>query len=164
MGNQINKILRSVAAETLEGLAFVFALPAESIDEIDYDSLIVANVTFVGVFSGTLIAIVSREILPGLAGNMLGVESEDAVSLDQQQDALKELLNVICGNLLPALAGDREIFHISVPGIIDRDEIASNTQGLALSGAARLELDEGYVNLFLYSQDKIPVSNGNESP
>ncbi|HNR12075.1 MAG TPA: chemotaxis protein CheX [Thermodesulfobacteriota bacterium] len=156
MGTDIGKILRTVAAEMLEGLAFIFAVPAEEdIGETDSESLLIANVSFSGPFSGGVVVLVSKNALPELAANMLGVDTGEDISVEQQQDALKELLNVICGNLLPAVAGNREIFHIGVPAIIQQEEIASCTSGLRLAGAAKLELDDGIFSMMLYTEKEL---------
>ena len=158
MGNPTNKVLCTVASGVLEGLAFIFALPAERMEDIDVESLMAAKVSFHGRFSGILIVAVSREILPELAGNMVGMEMGGDVSEEQQQDALRELINVICGNLLPAIAGKQEMFDIEVPEVLESENIAGCTEGRTLTAAAKLELDEGYVNLRLYCEGELPVS------
>jgi hypothetical protein len=96
-------------------------------------------------------------MLPELAANMLGMDMDEDVSIEEQQDALRELLNVICGNLLPQLGGTQEIFSIEVPEIIDKEAIAKFTEGRRLSGATKLELDEGYISLMLYCEGEVPV-------
>ena len=161
MENNINRILSTITSEMLEGLAFIFALPAESIDDIDTESLLAAKVSFTGPFDGTLIVMVSQQMLPELAANMLGMDMDNDVSMDEQYDALRELLNVICGNLLPQLAGSQEIFSIEVPEIIDKEVITAFTQGRSLSGATKLELDDGYISLMLYTDGDISVPADN---
>ena len=39
----------------------------------------------------------------------------DQIEKAQSCDALKEVLNVTCGNVLTELAGDKTIFELSVP-------------------------------------------------
>ncbi len=159
MGNDVSKVLCNVAVEMLEGLAFLFALPVEKMEDSEADSLLTAKISFSGAFSGTLVALVSRQMLPELAGNMLGIEMDEDVSIEEQHDALKELLNVICGNLLPAVGGKEEVFSVQVPEIVDREAMAHFTEGRTVSGAARLELDGSYLNLMLYCEGSLPAPN-----
>jgi CheY-specific phosphatase CheX len=104
-----------------------------------------AAIAFDGPFSGELVVRASAELLPHLAANMLGLDEPSAASADQQEDALKELANVICGNLLPALAGREPVFRVGVPRTLTADEPAPGQQ----PAAARLFLDVGRVELAL---------------
>jgi hypothetical protein len=51
-----------------------------------------------------------------LATNVLGMEAEE-LSPEHARDALKELVNVTCGELLVALSGKKTVFNLSVPVI-----------------------------------------------
>jgi len=152
MNDQLKEILYQVAAETLEKLAFIFAFPEDKRADIDFDSTVAASVSFAGPFSGILVLILSEETLPELAGNMLGIEEE--IPLSQQHDALQELLNVICGNLLPAIAGRQEIFNIDVPIIVAKGENTEFSNGRNPTSLAKLELENGQVDLLLFIDDK----------
>jgi CheY-specific phosphatase CheX len=46
---------------------------------------------------------------------MLGEEPDDPNAIAKGADALKELLNVLCGNLLTAFAGEEPVFDLAVP-------------------------------------------------
>jgi CheY-specific phosphatase CheX len=56
---------------------------------------------------------VAGRFLVDLAANMLGTEDDptDEVVLD----ALGEVTNVICGNVLPSLSGANAVFDLSAP-------------------------------------------------
>ncbi len=102
--------------------------------EITYDSAVAASVSFAGPFSGNLIMVVSGQILPELTGNMLGVDDNAETTLEQRHDALKELINVICGNLLPTIAGKHSIFNVNAPVILpgERNLILKTGENLYL--------------------------------
>ena len=78
-------------------------------------------------------------MLPGLAANMLGVD--EAPGSAEQADALGELANVLCGNLLPAIAGEQHVFILEAPGP-GRDEGSpvATTSLTFDSGAVRASL------------------------
>jgi len=109
--------LQRVFAEVLEQLAFMFADPAEDEFQPAADGLVRASMSFRGPFGGGLTLTVPREMAPLLAANVLGLEPDDELVLQAPYDALKELLNVTCGNLLTAIAGDEPVFDLTVPEI-----------------------------------------------
>src|SRR5262249_21385176 len=74
------------------------------------------QVSFDGPCAGTLYLSVDEQLLPNLAAKMLG--EEEAPSMDLQCDALGEFANVVCGNLLPRIAGKEAVFDMGVPLLI----------------------------------------------
>ena len=123
MKAQINKTIMSTAVETMEKLAFLFSFPDDERMNAFPGPAIAAKVGFHGLFSGSLALRMSSSVLPELAVNMLGLDDEEETNLELHLDAFKELLNVICGNLLPALAGPEAEFSIEAPQIIGDDGI-----------------------------------------
>ena len=155
MDQQLEKTLSDIAADSLEKLAFIFAFPAEEADTGQPDSMVTASVSFAGSFSGLLVMKVSTESLPELAGNMLGVDEDEETTLDQQHDALKETLNVICGNLLPEIAGRQEVFHIDSPQIVAVEQAIESNHDRSSTYHARLDLEDGQCELFLFIDGRI---------
>jgi len=156
MSEQLKEILSRVAGETLEQLAFMFSLPEDERSCMIPDSAVAATIPFSGSFSGKLVMIVSTLFLPELAANMLGVDEEEIV-LNQQHDALKETINIICGNLLPAIAGNEVVFNIDAPVIITeveaiKDVIKDNDNKLATM--VKLNIEESECDLFLFIDGK----------
>lgn len=107
--------LAEVTADTLEKLAFLFASPMESPPALEERALSTVQVGFAGAYSGGLELSLSKPALAELAANMLGVMDGEPLGEEQQQDALQELANVICGNILPVLAGETAEFTIDAP-------------------------------------------------
>lgn len=107
--------LAEVTADTLEKLAFLFASPMDTPPSLEEHALSTVQVGFAGAYAGGLELSLSKPALAELAANMLGVMEGEPLGEEQQQDALKELANVICGNILPVLAGDTAEFSIDAP-------------------------------------------------
>ncbi len=107
--------LAEVTADTMEKLAFLFASPMESPPSLEERALSTVQVGFAGTRTGGLELSLSQPALAELAANMLGVMEGEPLGAEQQLDALKELANVICGNILPVLAGDTAEFTIDAP-------------------------------------------------
>lgn len=115
-----SKELAQVFTDVLEQLAFMFVDDADGDGPADPLELAVATMAFRGPFSGQLSLVVPRAMAPILAANVLGLDLEDGMIAQAPYDALKELLNVTCGNVLTAIAGDEPVFDLTVPEIEER--------------------------------------------
>ncbi len=150
MSLQIKDTLYRVAEEVMEKLAFLMSFP-ETEEASDANSRqVAAGISFSGAFTGVLVVAVSEQMLPQLTGNMLGIDDDEESTAEQQHDALKELINVICGNLMPAIAGKQDVFHIEPPQIIvgNIDEyLKVASPGIPIS--VTLTMEEGTCHLFL---------------
>src|SRR5512136_311977 len=77
---------------------------------------VAATVRFRGPINGGLTVLLCGQLLSAIAANMLGEESSPSV--EQQHDALREVANVICGNMLPLIAGTKPVFNVDLPQVI----------------------------------------------
>lgn len=152
MTEQIREALSQVAVDTFEKLAFIFAFPEDGEPGQQMEDMVSAGVVFSGPFSGQVTIRISGAVLPELAANMLGMDDEADVTLDQQYDALKETLNVVCGNLLPVIAGQEPIFHMEMPRILPKDEMPA-TEALS---RVQLTFDEGECEISIHVDGVIP--------
>jgi CheY-specific phosphatase CheX len=131
--------LAEVTADTLEKLAFLFASPMDTPPSLEERALSTVQVGFAGETTGGLELSLSKPALAELAANMLGVMEGEPLAEEQQVDALKELANVICGNILPVLAGDTAEFTIEAPIAVPPERPA----WAAPSACCHLGLDNG---------------------
>jgi len=146
MDQTTEKILMETAEEVLASLAFTFVMPGEQ--ETSDEDVLKAKVDFSGPFNGTLIAAAPVSLVPQLAQNMLGLEEEECTE-DAQHDAMRELLNVICGNLLPRLAGREPVFNLTQPNVVNETEgeTAEEKEPENPEAKVRLPLEEGWLEL-----------------
>ena len=164
MNNKLDEILRRVAEKTLESLAFMLPMseeyqPDEAQTPTEDDSAMVASVCFSGPFGGTLFVAFPGCMLPELAENMLGLDFEAAApTTDQQQDALKELANVICGNLLPEIAGTEAEFDVGAPQLLTQGTIPGSYRQRPPAAGAQLCLDSGSAILALFTDGPVPAA------
>lgn len=113
MNREFRPALRQSATSTFELLGFLFA--TDEIDEAARERPFALRglVEFQGPFEGALEVRLTDDLVPELAANMMGVgEVSDAAIC---RDAVGELVNVICGNLLPELAGYSAVFDLTAP-------------------------------------------------
>jgi len=162
MKEVIKKILYRVTEDVLGKLAFMFTFSEDERELIESDSVLTASVSFEGLYKGTLVMTISDHVLPELTGNMLGIEEDETSTSEQQYDALKELLNVICGNLLPEIAGKEAIFKVGMPQIYLKQ--APSFSGLTSVSSAKLAIEDGECDIHLFIEgefapDKIAESH-----
>jgi CheY-specific phosphatase CheX len=103
MPEPLESVLVAATQAALETTAFMFAEPGtpEPAELADGPPPCVATVTFSGAHVGALSVELPLRLLPVLAANVLG--EDETPGDDMQRDALGELANIICGNVLPAL-------------------------------------------------------------
>ena len=118
MENEKIEIIQNVFCDVFEQLAFMFGEPVEN-DELAENNTrhLQAYMTFSGDRTGEIIMTVPDKMCPEIAANVLGVEPDDEQVMDLAGDALKEILNITCGQLLTAVAGERPVFDLSVPEV-----------------------------------------------
>ena len=123
MSNDYGDLLREHFSEILENLAFMFVEDTEDGKVPGYPGAAVeVAMGFKGPFTGELVMAVPEEMCPELAANVLGLNADDELILNNPYDALKELLNVTCGNMLTAIAGEEPVFDLSIPEVKPLDE------------------------------------------
>ena len=138
--------LLTAATSTFEALALLLAEPAaaavgaamgEPADASAGQALAdghAVRVAFRGPFDGALHVAVSAPLAAALAANMLGIPLAHArADAALRQDALGELANVICGNVLPLVGGRAAVFHLAAPAALD---LPAALQGAALAPCA----------------------------
>lgn len=146
----LNATLMEVASEMLESLAFMFSTPESTdFDPPESDAFRTLSVDFDGPFSGALVLMAAEGTLSELTASMLGAE-ESEVTSEQKEDALKETLNVVCGNLLPRIAGQEAVFNIARPISISRIELEALLQVRQPLAKVMLELDAGSWMFWLF--------------
>jgi CheY-specific phosphatase CheX len=137
------------AVRIFEELTFMFTdsdlEPAQS--EAPFEAG--ASVRFRGPLEGKLTVYLFGNVLSALSSNMLA-DAENP-NREMQLDALKEVVNVICGNLLPLVAGKGAVFDLNPPDIVtsvepqEEDGLEDHVSVIGLEGG-RAELVLHVVN------------------
>ncbi len=123
MNDSPNQPLIEALSEALETTAFLTLLPAEEPAAAPDDAVRIA-MEFNGPKSGCLEIMASRKFGATLAANIMGAEEDDEEALEKAEDALKEILNITCGSLLPNLATDpADVFDITIPQLTEIDGV-----------------------------------------
>src|SRR5690349_6898147 len=97
-----NSPLVDALVNAMEMMGFLSPLPADPSAPPPSRAFLV-SMPFTGPICGSIEMVVSEEVGINLAANILATTPSDPAAQNYAQDALKELLNVTCGLLLPKL-------------------------------------------------------------
>jgi len=154
MCNQLDKTLYWVAEEVFASLAFMLPISPEEPD-VQYGEahleISAVSIEFTGPSNGTLVVTVGGGVLEELAANMLGVDENcPQPDDDQQRDALGELANVLCGNLLTAMWGEDATCTIKPPHLLEHDMVVEAARRGRPSATVGLNLTHGHAQVSLF--------------
>jgi CheY-specific phosphatase CheX len=157
MNNTWKTALLQAAVLTFEELCFLFPETALTEEQQHAPADAAVCVRFQGPFHGALQVRLCGQVLPLVAANMLG--EGDTPTPSQQLDALGEIANIICGNLLPHIARAHEVFQLDAPQVVDADDTPASLS-MACVTNVQLGLEQGRVDLGLWVEQAVAVSLG----
>ena len=113
--DNINTLVQ-VTIQVLERFAFLMGDPPEPGDRppaFPSPSWLV-TIAFTGPRAGVIGIVVPPALAAQAAANLHGVEPSQTTE-EQAVDAVKELLNIVCGNYLHEIEGNKPLFDLSSP-------------------------------------------------
>jgi len=115
---QKTSILTTVLSEVLADLAFMFT------DNGDFDPPIgerwlETSISYQGSVSGSLRLTCTNIFAGHLASNLLGVESSEETTEQESNDAVREFMNVVCGQYVTAVFGTEDVFNLTIPEVLE---------------------------------------------
>jgi hypothetical protein len=119
MHDQVAGFIEGAFLEVLANYAFLFG------DRVDKESLVVDEAgdfirAWIDILSNDrshLDVVVPRDLAHAISANVLGVEFEDPLARDRAEDAVKEMINVLCGHLRTLLTHESGLFEAAIPCI-----------------------------------------------
>lgn len=127
--------------EAIETMAFISAMQVDPPDAGPADALL-CRIDFTGPARGTIEMIVGQPFAHLLCANMLACSPTDPEAADCARDAVKELLNVICGAFLTTLATPAaEPFTITLPSLTSFSSETQWRNFVASPAAAAFDAD-----------------------
>lgn len=108
--------LTTTFSEVLANLAFMF-VSQETADAGPGDLCLEASIVYRGALSGRLRLRCSQEFSRALTANLLGMDPENPEAAAKSDDALKELMNVLCGQYVTAAYGSDGVFNLGIPEV-----------------------------------------------
>lgn len=150
MKTKIEKALKESAIKTFEDICFMYLEPELEGEQENLALEAASQVKFKGDYNGKLVVETRGGLFAAIAANMLG---NDLPSFQQKNDALGEVANIICGNVVPSLGRKSgQEYKIESPVVLSVDEMPADTeQPLA---QMTLNLSEGRVDIKFFLDDK----------
>lgn len=120
MSDQPNQVMESATLEDLAvsilgDLAFMIVDPAHDLAPDSGESVLSMSVEYRGPLLGSLRGWCSQAFARELMSLMTGADVSDGADASEVSDALGELMNVLCGNLVTTLYGKDQVFTLGIP-------------------------------------------------
>ena len=113
-----DELLTRVSIDVMEKHAFVFPEPGEFSPAAPCPSgALQAHVRFSGPATGELVMFVPGELASEIAADMLGLDPGDDGAEALIHDAVGELANVLCGNVLQATEFKDQVLDLAAPEV-----------------------------------------------
>jgi CheY-specific phosphatase CheX len=116
---------RESAIRTLERAAFLFTdeITEKKIPQIGDDwQQKGVSLDYTGPFQGELRLWMPESLSRMIASNMLGIDEGMDLAKQEEDDALKEILNIILGIYLTDAYGNEPVFHLGIPQILSSEQ------------------------------------------
>lgn len=126
MPDNYEQVIYEVASHVFETSAFLSIYPLESEAELPPPDFC-ATMTFKGAADGRVSMRIAGEVLDTIVDNLLEMESDPEEQMKRRNDVLKEMLNMLCGNLLTSHFGSNPVFDLSPPEVIESAEMPAPT-------------------------------------
>jgi len=104
----------TIFSEVLANLAFMFTdedIPAPAPGDPWLETII----EYRGSVCGTLTFLCTRGFARLLAANLLAIDPQDPAADTKAEDAAREFMNIVCGQLVTTLHGAERMFDLSIP-------------------------------------------------
>jgi CheY-specific phosphatase CheX len=113
--------LTAIFSEVLANLAFMFT-DEDQAAACAEDTWLETVISYEGSANGTLRFRCTRSFSFLLAANLLGVDPSDDVPNTTADDAVREFMNIVCGQFVTAVHGTQEVFNLTIPRIKELSE------------------------------------------
>lgn len=108
--------LAEIFSEVLANLAFM-CIDDEPADPTPGALWSEASIGYDGPFKGTLKLWCTSEFQALLAANLLAVEPGTPESEAAAEDAVKEFMNIVCGQYVTACYGTNDVYNLTIPKV-----------------------------------------------
>ena len=121
MQQQTTTTLTTVLSDVLADLAFMFSDGGVYCDQPG-ELWIETVICYQGGIAGELRLICTRSFAEHMAQDLLGIEPGGEISSQESTDAIREFMNVVCGQYVTAAHGTEGVFNLSIPTVLELEE------------------------------------------
>jgi chemotaxis protein CheY-P-specific phosphatase CheC len=118
---KVREVLADVVARIFQQTAFLFPEPAELPDSVSVNEGAVYSISlsFSGDRAGDISLVLTEALCRELSANVLGEDVIDDDCREKGLDAARETLNIIAGQVLIQMFGDKALFNLSAPEVAE---------------------------------------------
>lgn len=148
MNTQIEKFLIESTVKTLEDLCFMYQepelkdaqenLPLEAAAEVKFRS---------DDFTGKLLIETRGGLFSAIATNILSIDDPNT---KQKKDALGEIANIICGNVVPSLGEGGREYKIEPPISLNKNDLLKEERRKEPVAEITLNFNDGRADIKLF--------------
>lgn len=145
MKTRIENALKEASIRTFEDVCFMYLVPELKDFQKDLVLDAAAAVKYRGDYTGKLIIETRGDLFTAIATNML---SNEVPNSQQKKDALGEIANIICGNVVPSLGrqGSRG-YKIESPTLLNKEELLKDKEKESPLAEIVLNFKEGRADI-----------------
>jgi CheY-specific phosphatase CheX len=158
MKTKIKAILESSAIATFEDVCFMYQVPEFKNAQKKLKPQAAAEVKYTGDCSGRLVIETYGDLFTAIAGNIL---SDNSPGLSKKKDALGEIANIICGNVVASLGRSKKGYRIGAPTSLAKDQLPKGKKTVKPFAEVCLNFNEGRADIKFFVDDKISVKEKN---
>ena len=147
MKKQIENVLKESTIKTFEDICFIYQVPELKDDQKNLALEAAAEVKFRGNFTGKLVIETRGGLFSAIAANML---SNDVPNAQQKKDALGEIANIICGNVVPSLGRSEPEYKIEGPRCLNKDDLLKEEKQEKPLAEIALNFNQGRADIKLF--------------
>jgi len=114
--------LTTVFSDVLGDLAFMFS-DGDEIDPSPATLWLETTIGYKGPATGMLKLWCPSEFGVLLAANLLGIDPEDDDAESKAPDAVREFMNIVCGQFVTAVHGTESVFDLTIPATRTLDQM-----------------------------------------
>jgi CheY-specific phosphatase CheX len=154
MKTKIKSVLETSSVTTFEDVCFMYQVPELKKEQKKLKPDAVAEVKYKGDHTGRLVIETYGDLFSAIAANML---SDESPGLHKKKDALGEIANIICGNVVASLGRSEKGYKIGSPRSLKKEEWLKEKKTDKPFAEISLNFNEGRADIKFFVDGEISV-------
>jgi len=157
MKSKIEKVLQEAAVNTFEDICFMYQVPELKDVQNNLTVEAASEVRYRGDYTGSLLIETRGGLFSAIAANILSIDNPSA---QQKKDALGEVANIICGNVVTSLGRGKMGYKIESPRPLKKDELLQEKRQEIPLAEISMNFNEGRADIkFFVDGDFVAKEN-----
>jgi CheY-specific phosphatase CheX len=144
MKTKIENVLEEATVNTFEDICFMYQVPELNDIQKNLKLEAASEVKYKGDYTGKLLIETRGNLFSAIAANIL---SNEAPSSQQKKDALGEIANIICGNVVTSLGRGKLGYKIESPRYLKKDDLLKDKKQEKPLAEITLNFNEGRADI-----------------